>query len=232
MGLHTTGELAAAAAIVQAVVLFFALFYASKQLGEARKTREATLRPFVVVDLDADSPPQHHRTISNLGPIMARDVRFVFDPPLASSIYDSPPISELRLLKEGLDYLAPGKRIRLLFDFSPNRWNGGTLKPGLSQRHDVAITYRSALSTDGRVFEERTTLDLNLYFDTRYSRRATLTDVEKQLKELIKVLSGWSSSMPKGVRTVTPEAEQAAAETWRHEVEQRRRESGDRPPGE
>ena len=98
--------------------------------------------------------------------------------------------------------------------------------------YDVAITYRSALSTDGRVFEERTTLDLNLYFDTRYSRRATLTDVEKQLKELIKVLSGWSSSMPKGVRTVTPEAEQAAAETWRHEVEQRRRESGDRPPGE
>lgn len=221
-GSLTAAEITAGAAVAQALVLLLALVYAAKQLAEARATRDATLRPFVVVDLDAETPPRIDITITNLGPIMAQDVRFAFTPPLASSIYDNPTAGELRLFKDGLDYLAPGKQIRFQFDYATNRWAGNDLKPGLADRHDLTTTYRSALPTDGRGFEERTSLDLGLYLDTQYSRKVTLNEIERQLKDLVKVLSSWTSSTPKGVRTVTPQAERTEAQRRQALREQQR----------
>jgi hypothetical protein len=71
--------LALLVAAIQAIVLVGALIYARRQVAEAKSTREATIRPFIVVDFDVDRPPVINLSIANIGPVMATNVRFAFD---------------------------------------------------------------------------------------------------------------------------------------------------------
>ena len=62
--------------------------------------------------------------ITNIGTTLARDVRFKFTPPLATTHDDTPGRSNLmnlNLFQEGISSLAPGKEIRLFFDQFPAR---------------------------------------------------------------------------------------------------------------
>jgi hypothetical protein len=78
----------AVAAVASAVILLIAAWAALRQLGEARRLREAQFRPFVIVDLEVTKPPLIYLTITNRGPVQAKNVRISFAPPISSSLDD------------------------------------------------------------------------------------------------------------------------------------------------
>jgi hypothetical protein len=118
-----SGDVAAAAAFASALILLGAVLVARRQLRKARRLREAQFRPFVVVDLFVKQPPLVYLTITNVGPVQAKNVRVRFTPPIVSSMDDrGTPVSELQIFREGIAYLAPGKEHRTLWDTVLGRW--------------------------------------------------------------------------------------------------------------
>jgi hypothetical protein len=103
----------AAGVWVTVLVLIAAAFYARSQVDVARRSREEQTRPYVVLDLDAQSrPPLVNLIISNIGATVAKNVKFRFDPDLVSSLdgRTDTTIGELRIFAEGIPWLAPRRR--------------------------------------------------------------------------------------------------------------------------
>jgi hypothetical protein len=96
-------------------VLFVGLIVAWTQVREAVRLREDSTRPFVSIDLYVDDKIIH-LSVTNLGPTMARDIQFAFEPPLRSaSVQDQ--IASLKMFgPEGIPTLPPGKVITTVFD--------------------------------------------------------------------------------------------------------------------
>lgn len=175
------------------------------QVKEARRLREAELRPFVVVDFDS-TPGQSGimLTISNFGRTLARQVRFRFEPALSSSIEKehSERVSKARLLTEGIPTLAPGKSIAILFDFLTDR----------GDRPDVYQAYVSYEGERGRPYNETILLDLGIYRGFLEINRHDIHDVHGRLKEIRDILKRWSAG-GEGLLVFSPEeARQRRAE--------------------
>jgi len=100
-------------------VILVAAWIALRQVREARRLREETHRPFVVVDVEADDFV-FMLTVSNIGTSLARDVELSFDPPLESSI-EHIDFSEIKMLTEGIATFAPGRVLRTLLDSATSR---------------------------------------------------------------------------------------------------------------
>ena len=129
----------AVAAALTAVILAVAGFIAARQLSEARSLRKAQVRPFVVIDFDAQSdPPFIYIRIVNVGSTMARRVSFQFDQPLQSSFDardgERVTVADLPVLTQGIPSLPPGKEIKFLFDSFINRGE-------LPDTHAVKVQY-------------------------------------------------------------------------------------------
>src|SRR6266511_1461806 len=146
--------LAAWATVIVYIGLFF---YARRQVGEARRLREEQARPFVVADFEVG--PSIVLTVENLGRTLARDVTIRFDDRIettglleASRPYD---VNEVRLLREPLPVLPPGKKIRVLFD-SQRRF-----ETDLPLAFGVTVSYRGPLGQ--KYPPDRYTLDLGMY---------------------------------------------------------------------
>jgi hypothetical protein len=104
--------IAAAAATGQLIVLVVAAIFAKRQVEEARRLREAQARPFVTIDFHVERTLVF-LTIANLGQSLARDVRFLFDPPLRSSSDDAqpnlPPLTSTKIFAEGIPTAGTGQ---------------------------------------------------------------------------------------------------------------------------
>src|SRR2546425_6814233 len=111
---------AAVAAWVTAGVIGIGLIFAWKQTGEARRLREAQVRPYVVVDFEVDST-LIHLTIENVGVTPARDVKLKFEPAMRSTHEDPWPREGSTLMSQGIPTLPPGKKYRFFFDSFPAR---------------------------------------------------------------------------------------------------------------
>lgn len=236
----TSSDVAAAAAVASALVLIAAAVIAWRQVGEARRLRVeqvaearrqhlAQIRPFVVVDLHVKGQ-RISLVVENIGPVQARDVRLTFDPPMRSSLDDSGPIcfADLKVLREGVDYLAPGTRHSLLWDFAFRRFeDNGQPKEGFDLRHVVKVRYRSGLEGDERLFEEETALDLGLYVNTRTGHNEDIADVYTQVKAIAETLKKWTFTMPNGVRVVTGMELERRDRRWAEEQRMRELDDGD-----
>jgi hypothetical protein len=202
--------LAVLVAAIQALVLIGALIYARRQVAEAKSTREATIRPFMVIDFDVDRPPVINLSIGNIGPVMATNVRFAFDPPLASSFDErgGPGVAALQMFADGFEHFPPGKTIKMKFDYAPGRWNpdaASTPRPGYPDRYVVTVTYKSDLETDKREFTAPMTLDLGLYRHVRLAPESDLRDLSKHVKQLADSAAKWTSTFPTGLVVITNE---------------------------
>jgi hypothetical protein len=221
----TSGDLAAAAAVASAVILLIAAWAALRQLREARRLREAQFRPFVIVDLQVTKPPIVYLTITNHGPVQAKNVRITFTPPISSSLDgEGMPFGQLQIIHDGIEYLAPGKQHLLLWDSVFGRWEGdeaSTPKEGFPDRYGVRVQYEADVEGDRRTFNERGVIDLGLYKHTAIGPTDGLPEVVKQLAALAAQAKTWTSSSPAGLRVITGDEHERRQQALREERERR-----------
>lgn len=180
---------------LQLLVLTAAAVYGRRQLNEAKELREAQTRPFVVIDLDSSVHTAFDLVVKNIGPTLARDVRFEFDPPIRSTDDDLDP-SKIKMFREGISTLAPGKEIRTLFENGPARY-----KSDLPDTYEVTVTYTD--QTGKRDYEEKIDLDFGLYWDRLTTTRRDVHDVHNQLETIAKEIRQWRPNLGRGLLAVT-----------------------------
>ncbi|HEV2769566.1 MAG TPA: IS630 family transposase, partial [Solirubrobacteraceae bacterium] len=110
-------------------------------------------------------------------PSSSRDVRFEFHPPIRSTDDGLDP-NKLKMFREGISTLAPGKEIRTLFDTGPRRHESD-----LPDTDEVAVSYTD--QTGKRSYEEKIDLDFGLYWDRATVARRGVHDIHKQLVGLL-----------------------------------------------
>lgn len=141
----------------QLVVFAATALFARKQVGEARRLREAEIRPFVVVD--AVVRKKHlFLEVANTGSVPALDVKIEFNPPLESSLEDEwqfyTEIQDTKIFREGIPTLVPGRRYRGLFDNMPSRE-----ATDLPDAYSVKVTYKGP---SDKTYSETSVIDLGL----------------------------------------------------------------------
>jgi hypothetical protein len=189
----TAADWAAIAACGQLFVLVVAVIVARRQLGEARTLRIEEHRPRVVIDFELTEPPFIFLSITNLGTMAARDVRFSFDQPIATTldkrrVDDGPQFAELPIFRDGIPTLPPGKTIRTFFDQFVDRVNAD-----LPTRYVAKVHYSAPVPTYP-AFDDEYVLDLEIYHHLAYSKEPSLKDVAKQLEQIAKTIAKWTSS--------------------------------------
>jgi hypothetical protein len=186
----------AVATATQAAVLFAAAKYARGQADEARKLREGQARPFVVVDFHVEQTIIY-LTVKNTGALIARNVRFSFSPPLEATMDDPErKTAELKMFRESIPTLAPGKFFSTAFDSFPAREQSG-----LPDAYAVIVRYRGELPHD---YEDEQILDLGIYRNLLHVNRRTIHDVAERLKEMKDELHKWTATGG-GLLTLSPE---------------------------
>jgi hypothetical protein len=181
---------------LQLLVLTAAAVFGRRQLNEAKELRESQTRPFVVIDLGSSAHTLFDLVVRNIGPTLARDVRFEFNPPIRSTD-DSLDPNKLKMFREGISTLAPGKEIRTLFEKGPARHESG-----LPDTYEVTVSYTD--QTARREYEEKIDLDFGLYWNRPTVTRRDLHDLHKQLEAIAKEIRRWRPNLGRGLLAVTP----------------------------
>jgi hypothetical protein len=179
----------------QLVVLTAAAIYGRRQLIEARELREAQTRPFVVLDLDFSVRPLFDLVVKNIGPTLARNINFEFEPPIRSTDDDLDPM-KLKMFSEGISTLAPGKELRTLFENGPSRH-----KSDLPDTYQVTVRYTD--QSGKRLYVEKIDLDFGIYWDRLFHDRRDVHDIYRQLETIAKEIKNWRPSIGRGLLTVT-----------------------------
>lgn len=191
----TTDVLQTAFIGLQLLVLTAAAFFGRRQLNEAKELREAQTRPFVVIDLDTSAHTLFDLVVRNIGPTLARDVRFGFDPPIKSTDDDLDP-NKIKMFREGISTLAPGKELRTLFERGPARH-----KSDLPDTYQVTVSYKDQTGT--RKYEEQIDLNFGLFWDRLTVSRRGVHDLYKQLEVIAKEMRKWRPNLGRGLLAVT-----------------------------
>jgi hypothetical protein len=161
--------------------LGIAAWIARSQVAEARRLRRDQARPFVVVDLHLVERSQAiHIVISNLGKTTAENVRLAFEPALASSLDNEPRMvapSQLKVFREGIPSLPPGRRIEIMFDIFHQR-----SEQNLPDVYRVTASYYSPSLREH--LTDPSVLDLGIYRDVLLETRRDLHDVHEELERL------------------------------------------------
>lgn len=181
---------------LQFLVLTAAAVFGRRQLNEAKELREAQTRPFVVIDLGSSAHTLFDLVVTNIGPTLARDVRFEFTPPIKSTDDHLDP-NKLKMFREGISTLPPGKEIRTLFETGPARHESD-----LPDTYEVTVSYSD--QTAKRNYEEKIDLDFGLYWDRPTVTRRDVHDLHKPLERIAKEVGRWRPSLGRGLLTVTP----------------------------
>jgi hypothetical protein len=206
---------------VTALVLFGAAVVAAWQVIEARRLREATLRPFVVVDFEVESG-EIYLAVSNIGKTMARDVRITFDRHLESAVHAGRDPNRLQQFEErlasGIATLPPGKSIRMLFDLSAQR----TPEQNLTDRYTVTASY-TADATNRRYENQTMDLDFGIYQPLVWINKKGVHEIAKGVEDLVATVKRWGGSSGLVVTTHDEERERFRAhEAWRRARQGRR----------
>lgn len=202
----------------QLVVLFAAALFAGWQVREIRRTRQDESRPFVVADFEVKKG-MIYLVITNTGRTMARDVRFAFDPALSGTLDDrnrAEPwsLATLKMFRDGIPALPPGKRIVTLFDSSFQR-----NRDVYPDEYEVTVDYADAAGKR-RFSGERIVLDLGIYWGLLRVEEKDADDIHKSLNELVREVKRWSASGG-GLLVLTPSEVKQRWERWEETREPR-----------
>src|SRR5262245_41170113 len=103
---------------VSTVIIAGGVIFAGLQVREARTSREEQSRPFVIAYFTPTWLT--YFVVENIGSTIARDVSLTFTPALESTLTDAD-VLDAPALSEGIPTLAPGQKLRFLFDTAPER---------------------------------------------------------------------------------------------------------------
>lgn len=187
----------AISAATSTLVLIVASVIAWRQYREAVRFREENqTRPFVVIEFRTEASSLIFIRVSNLGSTMAREVRFVIDPPLrAKRGGNELQTLDLNIFKSGIESLAPGRTIEFFFD----SWIGRVEK---DDYHRVTISYKGP---EKRVYKDELDLDLGVFRNMTFIHRHDLDDIYKKLDDMAGTLKGFKPWSGDGLLVVTPE---------------------------
>lgn len=186
---------------VQLIVLVAAAIFGWFQLREAKDLREEQARPFVVIDIEGSRPRLFDIVVRNTGRTIARDVRFSFSPPLESSM-EHVSVERLKMFRDGISTLAPGKELRTLFDSGPKRYQAK-----LPDAYEVTIDYRG----QRKAYTDKVDLDFGLYWNRMYVTVHDVHDLHKELAGIHQEIRKWTARLGGGVLAVRPEDVRARA---------------------
>lgn len=98
---------------------------ARQQLEQAQKAHREQNEPYVIVDIQPDSPGSGLLVllVENIGPTLARDVSITVDPPLVSASGDRYTERVQRGLARTIPMLPPGRRLKWALDVSSTRFS-------------------------------------------------------------------------------------------------------------
>lgn len=181
---------------VALVVAIFSVFFAAAQSRAAKeqaqaargqleladKARRESLEPYVVVDFEVpkENPWIIHMIIENIGSTPARDVKIDFEPtPYTTMDSETWRFSDIKILKEGIKFFPPGRRIEILFD------NGReAIERKLEHRYRVTVNLNGPF---GKVEPQVYDLDARLLDDVLFvSSRRTVHHVAEALQSIDK----------------------------------------------
>lgn len=172
--------------VAQLAVLIVAGIIAWRQVSEAKRLREAQVRPFVVIDFEVEDKLVYY-VIRNIGATIARDVRLAFDPAPTSALLGArdslTQLTELKLFSDGIPSFPPGKVVRGIFDNFPEREEAAIH----ADVYEVTSSYQS--DELKRSYVDVITLDLGVHRNILHVvRKDSLHDVTKALDEIVKAL--------------------------------------------
>ena len=112
--------------MLTAAIALVAAWFVWRQVGEARRLREAQSQPFVIVHIEPSSsdPDRLEFVVENIGQTLARDVIFSVDPPLVSKYFESAKDADLNesvMFRDGFAFMPPGMRVARTFEYSFER---------------------------------------------------------------------------------------------------------------
>ncbi|MFG2019533.1 hypothetical protein [Actinomadura geliboluensis] len=152
------------------------------QLALAKQIQREQNEPYVVVDIQPASWATEVLllVIENIGPTVARNVKFSVDPPFETS-YESrreAPLREANILTKGIPTLPPGRRIEILFDVGFELF-----KTDLPKVYEVTV---EASGPFGPVEPMRYIIDLEILLGYSLLGRKTVHQGVKELEKLRK----------------------------------------------
>lgn len=205
-GIRWPAEAQGIGSATSSVVVIAALWYARRQVQEAKGTRDdQKAKPLIVVEFDVFRKPHMiYLMINNYGNAVALNTKVTFDPPLESSFEsERGALSKLGIFRDGIPVLAPAGAIPVLFD-------------SFFQRNGHADMYKATVEyedTEGNLHRNTWTLDLTIYSNIEYIAERTLTDIDKRLESIAKSLDSFSKSRS-GIRVVTSADLAAEQKIW------------------
>ena len=183
----------AVAAIVAAVVAFFALWPAQRAAKAAeeqtrvqRELMYQSAQPYVWADIQPDDQQgtMLHLVLGNAGPTVARHVRVFIDPPFpqVSGHIGRSTVAQRRL-REGILSLAPGRIIR---------WSLGIASDLMKDEEDTTV-YRVRVMADGPYGEiepVETEICLSDWRESLDAPGGSLHHIRKSIEKLVRAVDG------------------------------------------
>ncbi|MGW7348751.1 hypothetical protein [Streptomyces sp. NPDC054854] len=150
-----------------------------EQLALAQRIHKEQNEPYVIVDIRPDAPGSFlaELVIENIGTTLARDVRFSVTPELDSSQGEDITGVLRSLTARTIPTLAPGQRLRYLFDVSHQRFESG-----LPMEFEFTV---DASGPEGPVSTLCYTVDLTVLRESLIGERPN-----KRLEEALKAIEG------------------------------------------
>jgi hypothetical protein len=168
-----------------ALVAVAAAIFALRQLSDARKVRIDEARPYIVVDFE-DSPATPviiDFVIKNLGRTAAYDVEMVWDPkPVESLAGRDDEFANVRMFREPILMIAPGRELRIFFDSRMER----TPDKGLPSLYTLTVRYAASKDLGKLSFTEEFKLDLDSREGGTYVEALGIHHAAKALQDLTK----------------------------------------------
>lgn len=191
LGAWSPADWSAAAAWVTVLIALVAAFLAFRQVGEARRLREAQAQPYVVAYMEpsAVQPQIINFVVKNFGSTVARNVRLVTSPSLQRSVGGA--VEDVELFAE-LPTLVPGQSWQTMWDFGPER-----AQSDLPKRHEVSV---DANDYRGRPLRKETfILDWAPYERRQWVTEHGVHDAAKALREIDRKIGRWQDSARGGL---------------------------------
>jgi hypothetical protein len=154
----------------------------AEQARQSRQLQEEQARPFVIVDFEPGF--LIYLVVENIGRTMARNVSITTDKPFESTLNTPHELNETPLFRDSIPALPPRKKIRILFDSAPARFESD-----LPRAYDVTVRYQGP---SGQQYEpDRYPLDLSMYLGSALPPKG-LPDLVDEVEKIRKELAKWT----------------------------------------